>query len=273
MATGMKVIGADAFAKKLGNYPKLVDRTIESVLKQEARAVCVSLGASTMPFGLTESPRVEGQRQKVEKQVRQVFLTSASGPGMERLITRRSPALGAAFRRARKEGNKAQMARYMADAGVSEVSLNPSVHRSARTSYYGGVEKGYQAIDLVPQQQLETYVGKRRANVGIAKAGWYAAAKALGGRIRRNLVADDGKRSTVEIFPAYIKQLARKNHGLGGAKTTPGRVEVFSNVAHARAAILDFALDDALYRAEQSFLATLKKSLARIRERGFRDAA
>lgn len=273
MATGMKVIGADAFAKKLANYPKLVDRTIESVLKQEARAVCVALGSATMPFGLTDSPRVEAQRQKVEKQIRQVFLTSASGPGMEALITRRSPALGAAFRRARKQGDKAQMARYMADAGVSEGALNPSVHRAARTSYYGGVENDYRAADLVPQQQLEAYVGKRRANVGTAKAGWYAAAKALGGRIRRNLVADDGKRSTVEIFPAYIKKLSRKFPDLGGARIQSGRVEVFSNVAHARAAILDFALDDALYRAEQSFLATLQKSLRKIRERGFRDAA
>jgi len=273
MGYGMKVIGADAFAKKLGNYAKLVDRTLESVLKQEARAVCVSLGAATMPFGLTASPNVEAHRNKVEKQIRQVFFTPNSVYGLQKLVERRSPQLGAAFARARKEGNKVQMARYLADAGVATGSLSPATHKAARTSYYGGVEKGYQSTDLVAQGQLDAYVRKRRDNVGVAKAAWYAAARALGGRIRRNLVAADGKRSTVEKFPSYLKKLARKYPGLGGARVMPGRVEIFSNVAHARQAILDFALDDALYEAKQSFLATLQKSIAKIRERGFKEAA
>ena len=269
----MKVIGADAFAKKLANYPKLVDRTLESVLKQEARATCVALGAATMPFGLTDSPRVEAHRNKVEKQIRQVFLTPNSAYSLQKLVSRRSPQLGAAFARARKEGNKVQMARYLADAGIIPGSLSPATHKAARTSYFGGVEKNYQPTDLVAQGQLDAYVRKRREHVGTAKAAWYAAAKALGGRIRRNLVADDGKRSTVEIFPAYLKKLARKFPGLGGARIQPGRVEIFSNVHHAEQAILEFAYSDVLWRAEESFKDAIIKSLARIRERGFRDAA
>jgi ATP-binding cassette subfamily F protein 3 len=58
-----------------------------------------------------------------------------------------------------------------------------------------------------------------------------------------------------------------------GARIQPGRVEIFSNVHHAEQAILEFAYSDVLWRAEESFKDAIIKSLARIRERGFRDAA
>jgi len=269
----MKVIGAAAFEKKLRDYPVLVNRTVESVLKQEARATCVAFGAATMPFGLTESGRVKAHRDKVDRQVRQVFLTPNSQRGVALLIRRRSESLFRAFQRASAAGDKVQMARYMAEAGVAVEALNPAVHRAARTSYFGGVEKGYQGQDVVSQQQLEAYARKQREKVGLAKAGWFAAAKSLGGRIRRNIVEADGKRRTEEIFPAYIKKLARQFPGLGGSKIQPGRIEVFTNVRHAEQAILDFAYDDALYRSRESFRAAMSRALARIRQRGFREAA
>lgn len=269
----MRVIGAKEFEKKLAAYPQLVGRAVESVLKQEARATCVALGAATMPFGLTESGRVTAHRQKVDKQVRQVFLTPNAQRGVAELIRRRSVTLYHAFRRASAQGDQAQMARYMAEAGVSVGALNPATHKAARTTYYGGVEKTYQASDVVSQQQLEAYSKKQQEKVGLAKAGWFAAAKSLGGRIRRNIVEADGKRRTEEIFPPYIKKLARKFPDLGGSRIMPGRVEVFTNVRHGRQAILDFAYDDALYRAQESFRAAMSRAIARIRQRGFREAA
>lgn len=267
----MKVIGAEAFEKKLAAYPELVGRTVESVLKQEARATCVALGAATMPFGLTESDRVRAHRFKVERQVRQVFLTPSAQKGIGLMIRRRSESLFRGYQRATAAGDQAQMARYMAEAGVVVEALNPAIHRAARTTAFGGVEKGYQGKDLVSQQQLEVFVRKQMEKVGLAKAGWFAAAKSLGGRIRRNIVEADGKRRTEEIFPPYIKKLARKFPGLGGSRIQPGRVEVFTNVRHAEQSILDFAYDDAIYRAQQSFRAALSKAVARIRQRGFRE--
>jgi len=164
------------------------------------------------------------------------------------------------------------MKRYMTEAGLVIGGLNPSVHRVSRTGPYGRVEHSGPR-EVVPKQQLDAFTKKKMATVGLAKAGWYAAAKALGGRIRRNLVADDGKRSTVEIFPAFVKKLARKYPGLGGARVSPGRVEVFTNVRHAEEAYLGMAVDDALYYGRLSFRVAVEKALRKIRERGFKDAA
>ena len=272
MAIGIKVLGAAAFAEKLGNYPKLVDRTIESVLKQEARALCIKLGGAAMPVGLQESARVQAHRAKVATQIGQVYVSQDRQRSILKEIRRRSTVLGLAYYRAMMEGNQAQMKRYMNEAGLVIGSLNPSIHRNARTGPYGRVDMTGPR-EIVPKQQLDAFIKKKQANVGVAKAGWYAAAKALGGRIRRNLVADDGKRSTVEIFPAYVKKLARKFPGLGGAKISPGRVEIFTNVRHAEEAYLGMAVDDAIYYGKLSFKVAIEKALRMIRERGFREAA
>ncbi len=272
MAHGMKVIGADAFANKLAKYPALLDRTLESVLKQEARAICIKLGGAAMPVGLQETARVQAHRAKVAAQVGWVYASQDQRRVILSEIKRRSPVLARAYARAMKDGNEAQMKRYMTEAGLVIGGLNPAVHRNARTGPYGKVQHTGPR-EIVPKQQLDAFVRKKQANVGTAKAGWYAAAKALGGRIRRNLVAEDGKRSTIEIFPAYIKKIARRFPGLGGAKIMPGRVEVFTNVRHAEDAYLGMAVDDAIYYGKLSFKVAIEKALRRIRERGFRDAA
>lgn len=272
MAQGMKVIGADAFAKKLANYPALVDRTLESVLKQEARALCIKLGGAAMPVGLQETARVQAHRVKVANQIGQVYVSQDQRRAILKEIRRRSKTLGLAYYRAMMQGNEAQMKRYMAEAGLVIGGLNPAVHRNARTGPYGKVMMSGPR-EIVPKQQLDAFTRKKQANVGVAKAGWYAAAKALGGRIRRNLVAEDGRRSTIEIFPAYIKKIARRFPGLGGARVAPGRVEVFTNVRHAEDAYLGMAVDDAIYYGRLSFKTAIERALRKIRERGFRDAA
>jgi hypothetical protein len=272
MAHGMKVIGADAFGKKLGKYPELVGRTVESVLKQEARALCIKLGGAAMPVGLTETARVQAHRAKVARQIGEVYVSQDRKNAIAAEIKRRSPDLARAYVRASREGNEAQMRRYMREAGLVIGGLNPAVHRNARTGQYGKVEMSGPR-EVVSKPQLDAFIRKKQANVGTAKAGWYAAAKALGGRIRRNLVADDGRRSTIEIFPAYVKKIARKFPGLGGAKVMPGRVEIFTNVRHAEEAYLGMAVDDAIYYGKLSFKVAIEKALRRIRERGFRDAA
>jgi len=105
MAIGMKVIGADAFAKKLANYPKLVDRTLESVLKQEARSICIKLGANAMPVGMQDSSRVQAHRAKVAAQVGWVYVSQDRHRVIHKEILRRSRTLGLAYYRAMMEKN------------------------------------------------------------------------------------------------------------------------------------------------------------------------
>jgi len=255
----MKVIGASAFEKKLRDFPGLLGRDVESVLKQGARATCVFLGNATDPTGMQDG-HAEANRNKVERQVRQVFLAKEPPWQLLAALKRRSPRLFHGYIRARQEGDEKQMRRYLQEAGIQIGVLNPSTHRAARTTASGGVPKDYQGSDMVTSPQLAAYAKRKRAQVGLAKAGWYAAAKSLGGRVRSNDTVN-GKRVTAEIFPPYLRKLARKYPGTGGSRIQPGRVEVFSNVRHAREAIRDGNLDDALFNARQSFHAALYRQL------------
>lgn len=265
--------GLSRFNALLKEAPEAIGRSVDSIVRQEARALCITLGASAQPLGLQDAARQRANREKVAKDIRKVYLDTSTPSAVAAEIKRRSPALFHAYRRAVQQGNQAQQRRYMRDAGIVIGALDPKKHRAARTGAHGGVgDVG--ARDVVQKNQLRAYIKKKQATVGFAKAGWYAAAKAIGGRVRRNLVAADGKRSTVEIFPPYLKKIARSHPGIGTAKVSHHRVEIINNVRHAQDAYVpEYFFDDAIYNAGLSFHRSIQQAITILRRRRFKFAA
>lgn len=277
MKQGMRVVGVEALVRKFREHPELIARTQESVLRQEARGLCVEYGSATMPGPGFGEENAEKFRQRVEREVKQVFVTKANTQALYRMILRRSKRLAAGFLRATKAERPDQVRRILQEAGIAVEGLNPAVHKAARTGKKGSVPKSYSSTTVVSEPQARAYAKRQAALVGVAKAGWYAAAKGLGGRVRRNLVDDAGKRRTEEIFPGYVRKLARKFPDLGGARVTSTgsrtRVEIFTRVKHGEAAMPAGLRAAAESRARERLGAAMAKAVREVNGRKFRRVA
>jgi hypothetical protein len=276
MASRMQVQGMSRFTGMLKEAPEVIGRTADSIVRQEARALCVAFGAGTMPGGFSgglTGKAVEEFDASIRAQIARVYATKDEGLRLLPLIQRRSPRLASAYRRAVKEGNVSQQKRYLREAGIQPDSLDPSLHREARTGRGASVAKGQKAQALVPANQRKRYAREKGALAGLAKAAWYAAAKSIGGRVRRNIVEASGKRRTEEIFPARLRSLARRFPQTGGSRVTFQRVEIFSNITYAVEALPDALYDRAVMSAQASFAKALRDNITALRRRRFKFAA
>jgi len=267
MSTPIKLTGADAFRAKLKAFADELPRTAESLLAQEARAFCVNAGFHTMPYGF--SPSTAKFQAKIAGDIRRIYLTTESIYRLTDLIKPRSAALAFGFYRASKAGKLAQANKYLKQAGISVEVLDPALHQRARAGPGLGVPKNLQPNTVVRRPSLAKYTRECGATIGTAKAGWYAAAKAIGGRVRSNSTDASGKRSTAEIFPKYIRDRYKKHPDLGGARVSPGRIEVFTNVEYAADA-LQTNLDIIQEESQEAFLAAVRKSLQALKNKHFR---
>lgn len=258
------VTGSAAIAKKMERFSADLQRSVESVLKQEARAACVSLCFHTLPYGF--SPPAEKQKRKIEGDIRRVF--AINGPGgitaVTELIKPRSMKLAMAYRHYAIKGDFVKANKYLRQAGFTVGAVKREIHRAARTVGNSDVPKDFTPKDVVRADSRNRYVIEKQETIGTAKAGWAAAAKALGGRVRTNIKDSFGNRSTAETIPEFVRKLTVKFKGLGGARVLPKRVEVFTNVTYAQEALINGDTFPALESAQESFQAAMAKSLAAL---------
>lgn len=272
MKTGYELQGASALIAKLTKHPELISRARDSVLAQEARALCVSYGFATEPRGLQDKS-AQKMAALVEGDVRAVYASRQRPSQVFALLKIHAPHLANAYWHAHKAKKTRRMGQILTAANLPQ-GLDPGALKAARTGPGARVRrKSQEPVSLATEAQVRAKVKKQQQLVGFAKAGWYAAAKALGGRVRRNYITTAGKRATAEIFPAYVRKLARRHPGIGGARIEAGRVEIFTRVRHA-----DVALTSSNYaKATDAARASLAKSLARavreVNRRTFKKAA
>ena len=57
-----KLKGGSDVARLLNRYPEKVGRTLESLVKQEARGLAVELARNTRPFGFSEKAKKRGEK-------------------------------------------------------------------------------------------------------------------------------------------------------------------------------------------------------------------
>jgi hypothetical protein len=273
MATN--ITGITAVKKRMDRYAADLQRETLSVLRQEARALCIELGAATLPGpGLSESTG-DKFRKTVESDVRKVFASRKNPSAIYRLMMIHAPHMAGAYWSAVKSGKTRAAADLVRRAGLPQ-GLDPAALRTARAGKQARVLKNQNPISLATEAQVNAFARKQGQLVGVAKAGWYCAAKGLGGRVRRNIVSPFGKRATAEAFPSYVRKLARRYPQLGGARVIAGknpRVEIFTNVRHAKAALPGGFYRAAVSAAGARIRRDLEFSMKVLAKRGQRRAA
>ena len=163
----------------LRRHPEKVGRTMESLVKQEARGLSVELARNTRPFGFSDKARKIGE-EAVARDISGVFaLPSDAFEEIKKSDPEAADRYWAniqnrRFKRAEK--NLRQSSSGWNDVAVGR--LDPNLHQWGQL----GGEKPKQVV--TSPKARETYIAKIQKRVGFAKGSWINAGKSIGGRIR-----------------------------------------------------------------------------------------
>lgn len=180
-----KLNGAFTVARFLRRHPEKIGRTLESLVKQEARGLAVELARNTKPFGFSQKALARGEGA-VAKDITKVFaLPSDAYEDMRKTEPATADTFWAhianrRFARARKTLATSNSAWKNLSVG----RLDPKLHKAARTPK-GNVPKHFKPAQIVTSKAaLDTYIARVQRRVGFAKGAWINAAKGIGGRVR-----------------------------------------------------------------------------------------
>ena len=181
-----KMKGASDVARLLNRYPEKVGRTLESLVKQEARGLAVELARNTRPFGFSR----EGEEARREGGGRGHPARSSPCPTRPtRARRRRTSGRADRFwaniqnRRFARAGRHSPSRRRSGRLCRSVGSIRSSTRRAApvrrRTSRAGSQPRSSPAA----RRSTPTSPGSRSGSAS-PRATWIKAAKAIGGRVR-----------------------------------------------------------------------------------------
>ncbi len=180
-----KMKGGSDVARLLNRYPGKVGRTLESLVKQEARGLAVELARNTRPFGFSEKAKKRGEKA-VAGDIIKVFALPSDA------FEKTKPAdPGAADRFwvdiQNRRFSKAQKTLQASSSPWKDLPvgrLDPKLHKASRTGKNANVKRRTPAQIVTNPKPLNTYIAKIQKRVGFAKGSWINAAKAIGGRVR-----------------------------------------------------------------------------------------
>ena len=182
--TAMMTGGSDV-ARLLNRYPGKVGRTLESLVKQEARGLAVELARNTRPFGFSQKAKKRGE-SAVAEDIKTVFALPSDA--FEKFSSDK-PAVAAKFWANIQNRRFSQAQKTLQSSGsqwsdVKVGRLDPKVHQQNR-NVRGQVKRLTKPAAIVTSPKaLNTYIAKIQKRVGFAKGSWINAAKAIGGRVR-----------------------------------------------------------------------------------------
>ena len=180
-----KLKGASDVARLLNRYPEKVGRTLESLVKQEARGLAVELARNTRPFGFSQKAKKLGEKA-VAGDILKVFATpdqayeSAKAADSTHADRFWANIQNRRFARARQA--LAESPSKWRNLPVGR--LDPKLHQQSRTGPQANVVRREPAQIVTNRKPLDTYIAKVQRRVGFAKGVWIKAAKAIGGRVR-----------------------------------------------------------------------------------------
>jgi hypothetical protein len=270
MSITLKTSGIERTITRLQDIPSEIERTTESLLKQEARALAVDLAfTGTMPFGVGE-PRKS--RARIHNGVRRVYVSMEHPSRVYDFIKETDPQQAAVFWRYFKKNNTAGMRKIAQKFGIGYQGGAAAV-KSARTGPKGEVPKDQKPLKLGPETTVENLAVKESMRAGLAKAGWIRAALSMGGRIRRGGGADGG---TSEKVPEWLRKLSR-DPALGtstfSGEGTRQSVTLTNAVRYASDAVEPALMDVAISNARARFVKALAGSVKAIIARTMKRAA
>ena len=180
-----KMKGSSDVVRLLNRYPQKVGRTLESLVKQEARGLAVELARNTRPFGFSEKAKQRGEGA-VAGDINRVFAVPSAAYDNMRLL---DPAAADRFwaniqnrRFARAEQSLKSSNSPWKTLPVGR--LDPKLHQQSRTGRNANVKRKTPAQIITSPKALDSYIAKIQKRVGFAKGSWINAAKAIGGRVR-----------------------------------------------------------------------------------------
>jgi hypothetical protein len=262
MRPSIRVVNPGAFQRMLKSTSAAFVKESAMVLKMEARMLCVQYGRVTSPPDYGGEATVEGFKKRIEREVGYVFPTRDNIGKVFELIKQRDPALAKAYYHAAKSKKQSMADRIMRKAGLPQGNPTKEAHHAARTGSKGRVPSRTAPVSLLRGSEARRFTREKTNHVGLAKAGWHQAALGLGGRIRSNYVDADGRRSTPEKFPAYVRAVSRRVPGLGGATVSDSRIVIYSNVTYASDAMPEKRMRGAQREAEER----IGKAMAKMAE-------
>jgi hypothetical protein len=265
MNPSLKITGSTQLRKRLAFISKRLERSVPSILAQEGRALAAEYGSATVPGPGFDEAKIQKFARRIESEIRRVFASASNASAVYQRLRAVAPDFAAAYWRQHKLGKPRAQAAILRQAGIAQQSPDAGSHRAARTNRRARVPTNQVPVAVVPEAQLKRYIRTRVANAGFAKAAWYVASLALGGRARRTVNNDDGTRTSVQIFPTSLRKIGRANPHIGGALIT-GRgintaVQIFSNVAYAASALPTGLRQSANARAAERTRKSIAKAL------------
>jgi hypothetical protein len=180
-----KMKGGSDVVRLLNRYPQKVGRTLESLVKQEARGLAVELARNTRPFGFSDKAKKRGEGA-VAGDINRVFALPSDAYDNMKLL---NPAAADRFwaniqnrRFARAEQSLKSSNSPWKNLPVGR--LDPKLHQQSRTGRNASVKRKVPAQIVTGPKALDSYIAKVQKRVGFAKASWINAAKAIGGKVR-----------------------------------------------------------------------------------------
>jgi len=183
---------------RMAEYARIVGKDVNRELRRHARLACVELANTTQPFGKGKDAQQLGEKA-VEVDISKVFYTPKS-KGFAEAITeiaansyRKRASANSEFGPEDKtqkfrervqryaSANKVTALRKLAKdfnwQGVVDYP-DPAIHQAARSGSRRKVRKRRGAMHLILGKGalLKEYIGKVKARVGMAKAGWAVCA-------------------------------------------------------------------------------------------------
>ena len=179
-----KMKGGSDVARLLNRYPDKVERTLESLVKQEARGLAVELARNTRPHGFSEKAKQRGELA-VAQDINLVFAIPSTA--FEE-VRKSDPAAADRFwaNIQNRRFSRAETALKSSNSSWKDLSvgrLDPKLHHASR-NIRGEVTRMKPAQVVTSSKALDKYIARRQKNVGFAKGSWINAAKAIGGRVR-----------------------------------------------------------------------------------------
>ena len=174
-----KLKGEADVIRLLRRHPEKISRTLESLVKQEARGLAVELARNTRPFGFSEAAKKRGEKA-VANDIRGVFAIPSDAFAEIRMS---DPAAADRFwaNIQNRRFTRAETALRNASSGWNDLRvgrLDPALHQWGQL----GAAKPKQIV--TSPKVLDTYIARIQRRVGFAKGSWINAAKAIGGRVR-----------------------------------------------------------------------------------------
>lgn len=268
MKVDFQIQGIDEIVGRFAKHPARVEKATESQLRSQARGLCKDLSRFTGPEGFGERARRQIAKF-IESDVRKMFpaneLSAANANQVFKLIKKQfGEEVADAFWFHFKSKDLERAGRFMRRRGLPR-GVNESEY-DRRRKRSGGV--GGEPIALASKSRVESLIRRRQKRIGMAKAGWYQAARGVGGRLRTTNSAG----VTRAAFPKWVIAAGRGMQ-LGGARFKGGsrmQMLIFSRVRHGRAALRSEVMTRALAATQVRLKKVLEKAIEAENKKHFK---